>query len=85
MTTNTTMDTTIKVYNTNPQFGEPGPYDVASIDALVEDMMPTFKRWAEEKFDATAPEDRDGDRAAWIEEQISETVADFYIALYLEE
>jgi len=71
----------LNIRNTNPQFGDAGPFTAVSIDALVSEMTPTFRRWAMERWDAMAPEDRDEDRAAWLNEQVDAMAADFAIGL----
>lgn len=80
MTTNS-KKTMITVRNTNPQFGDAGPFHVESVDALTEEMQDTFRRWAVEEWDAMADEDRDGDREVWIAENVAATSADFAAGL----
>jgi hypothetical protein len=72
---------TITVRNPNPQFGDAGPFAVESIDALTAEMAPTFRRWAIERWDAMAPEERDEDREVWIGEQVDAMSADFAAGL----
>ena len=35
-------------YNSNDRFGDPGPFEANSRDELADEMMPTFREWAEE-------------------------------------
>ena len=39
----------MKIYNNNENFGYCGPFEAESIDALVAEMMPTLRDWADEK------------------------------------
>jgi len=77
----TTAQKTITVRNTDNTFGAAGPFEAESIDALVTEMQPTFRRWAVEAWDAMAPEDRDEDRDSWLAEKIQETECNFRLSL----
>jgi hypothetical protein len=39
---------TIKFYNTKSEFGDDGPFEAFSKEALADEMMPTLKSWARE-------------------------------------
>lgn len=44
----------MKIINTNELFGDRGPFDADSFEALADEMMPTITDWAQEelsKFD----------------------------------
>ena len=40
----------MRYYNTNEKYGEPGPFEAESKEALADEMMDTFKRWSFEKI-----------------------------------
>jgi len=44
-------------YNTHSQYGGSGPFEAASKEALAETMHPTFRLWAEDRWE----EDPDAD------------------------
>ena len=67
----------ITARNPNPQYGDAGPFVVSSIDALVDEMAPTFLQWARERYDAQASEERE----VWIAEQVAAMSADFAVGL----
>jgi hypothetical protein len=35
-----------RFYNNNDAYGEPGPFEAESREALADEMMPTFRKWA---------------------------------------
>lgn len=37
-------------YNTKEEFGMCGPFEAPSKESLADEMEPTFREWAEEKF-----------------------------------
>ena len=49
----------MKYRNNNERFGESGPFEAASKIELADEMIPTFRNWAEQKImaanDADAP------------------------------
>ena len=42
-----------KFYNNNPDFGTSGPFEAESKEALLDEMMPTIRQWAEEDDEET--------------------------------
>ena len=42
-----------KFYNNNPDFGTSGPFEAESEEALLDEMMPIIRQWAEEDDDET--------------------------------
>lgn len=38
-------------YNTNSRYGASGPFEAASREALAETMHPTFRLWAEDRWE----------------------------------
>lgn len=75
----------MQIRNTNPGFGDAGPFEAESIDAFVEATRPTFREWAEEAWNAMAPEDRDEDHDTWIAEKMQEQAANFAMGLEIVE
>ena len=49
-------------YNTNSRYGASGPFEAASREALAETMHPTFRLWAEDRWEEE--QDADLDRKA---------------------
>ena len=41
----------MKIQNNNESFGYAGPFEAESFDSLADEMMPTFKIWANEDID----------------------------------
>ena len=63
-------------YNNDDRYGEAGPFEAENREELVAEMEPTFKTWAEELWDKTNTETRNGmDYDAFIADAI-ETMRD---------
>jgi hypothetical protein len=48
-------------YNTNSQYGTSGPFEAASKEDLAEAMHPTFRLWAEDRWEEDPDADLDAD------------------------
>jgi len=46
-------------YNTNSRYGASGPFEAASREALAETMHPTFRLWAEDRWEEDPEADLD--------------------------
>ena len=46
-------------YNTNPEFGEGGPFAAPSRESLADEMTPNFTLWAEDKWEKDEESDHD--------------------------
>jgi hypothetical protein len=67
-------------YNTNSQFGASGPFAADSKEALAETMHPTFRLWAEDRWE----EDQDADlesKGAYIAQAIEQMRKEFIAGL----
>ena len=58
-------------YNTNSQYGASGPFQAASKEALAESMHPTFRLWAEDRWEEE-PEVEPEAKADYIAEAIEQ-------------
>lgn len=70
----------MKIKNTNPAFGDPGPFEVNSIDDLVSEMVPLFQRWALEDvpFDVMTLEIGPKE---YVNAKVAETIEEFKAGL----
>ena len=62
-------------YNTNSQYGASGPFQAASKEALAESMHPTFRLWAEDRWEEDAEADPEAGpeaKAVYIAEAIGQ-------------
>ena len=39
----------MRIYNNNPAFGDEGPHEATSFEALADEMQPSFEEWADEE------------------------------------
>lgn len=69
-------------YNMNSVFGATGPFEAASKEALAEQMHPTFRLWAEDRWeeDSEAAADPEG-KAAYIRQAIEQMRGEFLAGL----
>jgi hypothetical protein len=64
------------VKNTNPRFGEAGPFEVDSIDALCDDMQPVFNQFAHNSYHGLSTDEIElyeieGGKEQWIAQQVT--------------
>lgn len=67
-------------YNTNSQYGASGPFEAASKEALAESMHPTFRLWAEDRWE----EDQDAgldSKTGYIAQAIEQMRKEFIAGL----
>jgi hypothetical protein len=59
----------MKIRNTKPEFGDCGPFEADSFEALADEMTERFLLWADEVFDECNDPDLgiDVDRDAWVD------------------
>jgi hypothetical protein len=74
------------VKNTNPRFGEAGPFEIDSINDLVVDMQPILSQYAHNAWHGLTCHDveRDipeGRKAAWIANQVTALELDLISSL----
>lgn len=69
----------MKIENTNDSFGDAGPFEAESIDTLVDEMIPTLRRWAEEKFVRSDDASIDGGitREQWLDQETERLAREF--------
>lgn len=53
--------------NTNSAFGESGPFEAESREALATEMQPTFDAWANDAESRASADDVEFDRSAWMD------------------
>jgi hypothetical protein len=69
-----------RFYNTNYRYGASGPFEAASRETLVESMHPTFRLWAEDRWE----EDQDADlvpKADYITQAIEQMRKEYLAGL----
>ena len=65
----------MKIYNNNPAYGDGGPHEAESFEALANEMQPNFEEWArDEENQAEHPDELDS-RVERIESMRAEFVA----------
>ena len=74
-------------YNTNDEFGMPGPWEAESREVLADEMTPTFQEWADQAWvslldqDAEGFEEADPDYQEFLAERMAELRSRFIAGL----
>lgn len=74
----------MKITNTNPRYGDEGPFEAESAEQLADGMMNMFAVWAKESYGQLIIRGMSIDPSAYIEEQIKQMRADYISGLEVE-